>query len=314
MTHIVTFGGSGYVGNAICKSLSSSNHDVVPASAPRLSWNGKLTEDGLFSSVSEQAVSQVANVMRGSDVVINAAGLTDPALDSHELIGANALLPLVLLRACQSAGVKRFIHVSSAAVQGRMTLNEDAHTNPVGTYATSKALGETMLRMAAGKRVQLVIYRPTSVQGPGRQVTARIRSLASSPLSICARRGDDPTPQVHIDNVGIACSHLSSERTVPPTVVLHPWEGWTTRTFLRSLSGQEPRLLPRGIARLITSGTRALTKISPSTSPSARRLELLLLGQDQASGWFDTQKVDWVARFSEWRSDESPWDTSRFAI
>ena len=86
----------------------------------------------------------LAAAFAGVQVVVNAAGLATPGgTDSPALRGANALLPLVVADAADAAGVQRFVHLSSAAVQGhRPFLDESSHVQPFSAYSRSKALGE----------------------------------------------------------------------------------------------------------------------------------------------------------------------------
>ena len=78
------------------------------------------------------------------DVLINAAGNPDASSqDEDGLYGANALLPALLLRAARAAGVRRFVHVSSAVVQNdKAVLDASEDLRPFSPYSASKVMGE----------------------------------------------------------------------------------------------------------------------------------------------------------------------------
>ena len=252
------------------------------------------------------AEANLASTLRGSDVVINAAGVTGNVQPREILDGANALLPMLLAETSRRAGVRRFIHVSSAAVQGRRTLDDQAWFAPTNPYSSSKALGELLLSRVDQERLHICCYRPTSVQGPNRPVTQRLRELAHSRLAAVAAPGVDPTPQIHVDNVGIACAHLAREATDAPFVVLHPWEGWTTRTFLQSLGDRDPQLVPRPIASAVVKTAKAVAKPTRALDAQVRRLEMLMYGQRQRARWLDTEPLPWIRRFADWNGHGDP--------
>lgn len=307
MTTIALFGSSGFIGSRVRKHLEAQGMSVVNLSTPRVTWGrpspGILPKEAIASLPDGGLLDRLSEV----DVVINTAGVTGLKSGRDVLFGANALLPMALAEASQRAGVRRFVHISSSAVQGRGSLDESTRRAPTNVYAASKAWGESLLARVDASATEMIIYRPTSVHGPGRHVTARLRALAHSPLAVVAAPGDDPTPQVHVENVGLGCAFLASTAATPPPIVLHPWEGWTTRTFIRSLAGRDPWFLPRALA----TGAKRLSVMTSTLSTrlafESRRLEMLLFGQEQTLGWLAGQDVTWVKRFEDWEGVSDPW-------
>ena len=289
-------GASGFVGSA-CLSALSSIAEIHPIKAPRFTSTARTAADA-YGEI-DQAIAQRFGErhLSGIDVLVNAAGLaTAASTDLDALVGANALLPLFLLKAAESVGVQRLVHISTAAVQGRGNLDESERMRPESPYAFSKAWGEALIRQ--DPKVEVIRYRPTSVQGPSRPVTQRLARLARAPYAAVAAPGDDPTPQVPVDSVADAVMHLTDLRNQPPTVVLHPWTGTTTRSFLADLGGREVRLLPRGLGRAAVASAFAAEATRGGSGAQARRLEMLLFGQQQEAGWLDGRlqqpHPDWV--------------------
>ena len=291
-------GASGFVGSA-CHTALSEVADVRAIKAPRFVSNAR-TPAAAHDEIVEGALRKFSEeTLDGIDVLVNAAGLaTATSSDYSALVGANTILPLFLSRSAEQAGVKRFVHISSAAVQGRALLDESERLRPESPYAFSKAWGEALLREP--NKTEVIRYRPTSVHGPTRGVTRQLARLAQSPFAAVAAPGTDPTPQVPVESVAEAVLWLSDLNTEPPSVVLHPWVGTTTASFLEDLGGGRPHRVPRAVARATVEAAFAAERAMGSSRANARRLEMLLFGQRQTVGWLGGRlrppPKDWVRR------------------
>jgi len=234
-------------------------------------------------------VNDLARAIASAQVLVNAAG--DPNASSGDLdglMGVNAALPTVALRAAKRSGVSRFVHVSSSVVQGdRSVLDSSEATRSFSPYSISKAAGEKWVLAEAESQPEVIIYRPPSVHASGRGVTRKIAALAASPLSSVAGAGDRPSPQALLENVGDAVAFLATSQTAPPRIVHHPWEGLTTAELLRLLGGREPHHIPMSLARFVVMTARGVERVIPPLAPNRRRMELLLLGQGVDRSWLD---------------------------
>jgi UDP-glucose 4-epimerase len=291
---VAVLGASGFVGRAVVRSLGAHGARVVPVPAPRLQAHGTTPGD-LLGQRDGHMIARLASQFEGCTHVVNAAGVASATgTDGRTLLGANALLPLLAAEASARAGA-RFLHISSAAVQGNTDLlDESSRHRPFSPYSYSKALGERLLDSSSSDHVR--ILRPTSVHGADRAVTRAVARLARSRASHFVAPGTQPTPQVHVLNVGaaaVACVLLDDL----PQIVLQPSEGWTTASFMRVLGcGREPTRLP-------SSAGAVLKRMAvPALAASAgwrRRLEMLWLGQAQAPSSLDS-RVELPAGLSDW--------------
>lgn len=303
-TSWAVLGSTGFVGTGIVEALTRSRvQDLRRVRAPRLVLNPQARIADVLQAASEDAEIQqsVTDLMRdldGADIVINAAGLANPNdRASPGLFGANALLPVVVAEACARAGVRRVLHLSSAAVQGRRhELDETDYVEPFSAYSESKALGEQALRSwvqqhakgAAGpdRTPSVVTLRATSVQGPGRGTSAGLSRIASSRLSSVAAPGTQPSV---VSSLAGLCGFVLAVGTYPgdlPPILLQPWEGGTVSDVLAlSGDGRDPVILPAPLARAGVGALYAMGRLLPRLRGLARRLEVMWFGQRQVRGW-----------------------------
>lgn len=279
---ILLIGSRGFVGNAIFRQMTDQGHQVLTARAPRLASRAESSAE--LEKEAQDLAAQVQCIFPSNvDVAINASGLISQSASLPKLLGANAVWPRVLQLLSQAKGCTRLVHVSSAAVSGRAPLDENARWAPESNYALSKALGEKLLLPNA--REQTVIYRPTSVQCRLRPLTRRIHYLARNRLLPVASPGDDATPQISLSDTTRAVQVLADLHLTPPNICLHPWLGWTTSTFLESLSGVSPPQMPRKTAQAVRQSAYHLALLARPLAHHARRMDLLMFGQSQGSTW-----------------------------
>lgn len=281
---VVVLGASGFVGSAVFEVLRSQGHSVVALRAPRiLPVDEARARDALDEHAG--AVDDLIAQFRGADTVVNAAGNPDASnADVAALIAANGVLPGVVGRAVRRAEVPRYVHVSSAVVQGRRPqLDQSSELDPFSAYSRTKAVGEQLALEEAPQ--QSVIYRPPSVHAIDRRVTQMIGRIARSPLATVAKPGSSPSPQALITNVASAVAYLATTDHHPLPIVAHPSEGITTAGLMAELGGKPPREIPCALAKVVVAALNAGGKANTRLAADARRIELLWFGQGQASSW-----------------------------
>lgn len=284
MTVVAVLGSTGFVGSAVVAAVRARGVEVLPVPAPRLRTAARSV-DQLEAEAAREDNAALAAALAEADVVINAAGLADATAGGEDdLFGANALLPLAVARAlARREPAARFVHVSSASVQGRTPLLDESRTvAPFSPYSTAKALGEQVVVGRPG----VVVFRPTSVHGRQRPVTQRLVSVLGSRVASVAGAGTRPTPQVLVANTAdaIAFTALAAD---PPEIVLQPADGLTTAELVRVVGRREPRHVPDPVARGAVTVLTAAGDRLPRVTVTGRRLEMMWFGQDQVRGWLE---------------------------
>lgn len=290
-------GATGFVGAAILGAAPGAR----PIRQPRVT---DASGDDLADPVAAarrwcdehpRAYGELLGQLDGCRALVNAAGRADPGgRDEAALFAANAVLPVVLALAARQAGVRRFVHLSSGAVQGRLPLSARIEYQPVSPYARSKIASERGLRALGGSGpCELVIYRPPSVIAASRPTAAGLRRVARLPV-VPVLRPDAPVPTAQIGNVARFALHLATTDD-PPAVCTHPSEGMTVRSLLEAASAAgRPRLLDLSWLDAGAGTAFAAACRVERVAPAARRLEILLRGQQQLDDGPAAAEYDWL--------------------
>lgn len=123
-----------------------------------------------------------------------------------------------LLDACLGGGARRLVHVSTAAVVGRVPgdlVTEETPSNPVTEYGVTKLKVERLIEAATGRGLDTVTLRPTAVFGPaGDPLKAMVGDLLDgNPFKNYAKAclfAKRRTNLVHIDNVVAAIAFVAA--------------------------------------------------------------------------------------------------------
>ncbi len=173
---VLVTGATGFVGRALMSALAQERINVF-GTVRRSTLTGPNRQD--LGCVGElDATTDWSSVLVGVQIVIHAAArahimkneLADP-LAEYRLVNVEGTLNLAGQAA--SAGVKRFIYISSIKVNGESTplgkpfLSCDA-PRPEDPYGLSKWEAEQgLMQLAADSGMEVVVIRPPLVYGPG---------------------------------------------------------------------------------------------------------------------------------------------------
>ncbi len=174
MTVLLT-GASGFVGCAVLESAKRRGVDMRPVFRSLDSAKGH-PEASLVPELDCEA--DWAEALQGVDVVIHAAArarfMREEVLDPlTEYRRVNVQGTSNLARQASTAGVRRFVFISSIKVNGEATSPDrpfaaDDAPAPEDAYGISKAEAETELRRIAQETgMEVTIIRPPLIYGPG---------------------------------------------------------------------------------------------------------------------------------------------------
>lgn len=181
---ILVTGANGFVGTALCKKLGHSGRRVTQAVRSRSAVQSFMPQAVEIGNLNGQ--TDWNSALKGCKEVVHLAAhvhqrhATAPQARSlYQTINVDGTLNLG--RQAASAGVRRFVFLSSLKAMGECTMpgfafTEDTLLLPQDAYGESKRDAEIGLRIIAAQTgMQVVIVRPPLVYGPG--VKANFASL-----------------------------------------------------------------------------------------------------------------------------------------
>jgi nucleoside-diphosphate-sugar epimerase len=245
--HVLVTGGSGFVGRALCTSLKA-NGFIVTAMVRHID---ACMPEGIeywvtpaLPDLASDALQQLANI----DIVIHAAGRAHMLKDrSTDQLAAfrrvNTEGTLNMARAAFSAGVRRFIFVSSIGVNGAQSGDRAFQATdlpqPDTPYSQSKweaELALSQLQKETGMTVMLL--RPPMIYGqeaPGNFALLSKLVAKGWPLPLGSLHA--PRSFVALDNVVDLLTHMANHSNPPSGVYLVSDAHVTTTTqFVREMS------------------------------------------------------------------------------
>jgi len=154
MTNICILGGGGFVGQNLASQLARSGHHITVPTRQRQRIKDLLVLPGI--EIVETNIHDPASLERllaGQDAAVNLVGILNGSRQAFER--AHCELPDKLMAACRASGVGRLLHMSALG----------ADTGSKSIYQQTKGEGER--RVLAAKGLDVTVFRPSVIFGPG---------------------------------------------------------------------------------------------------------------------------------------------------
>lgn len=206
MSSFVT-GGSGFIGGKLIQRLVAEREEVralarSDASAEKVA---ALGAEPVRGDIGDRASVQAAAA--GCDVAFHAAAKVDDSGPWEEFERDNVEGTRNVVQACDAAGVKRFVHVSTEALliagEPLVNVDETAPRRPDSKafYPRSKAMAEEAA-LAGGGSMERMSMRPRFVWGAGdTSLLPGILELVKGGRFAWIGGGRHRTDTTHVDNV-----------------------------------------------------------------------------------------------------------------
>jgi nucleoside-diphosphate-sugar epimerase len=169
---VLVTGHHGYIGSVLAPLLQEAGHDVTGLDTAYYRGCDFGPEVGAVPSIVADVRDVKPEQLAGFDAVVHLAALSnDPLGDfAPELtFDINLEGTLIVARAAQEAGVRRFVFASSCSMYGASDtdalLDESAPLRPLTPYAESKVRAEEALAEMASRDFAVVSMRNATVYG-----------------------------------------------------------------------------------------------------------------------------------------------------
>jgi len=285
-------GGSGFVGGRLIEALVARGDRVraLARSDPAAARVRASGAEPVPGDLEDESILRLG--MEGCDVVFHAAAKVDIWGEREDFERVTILGTRRALSAARSAGVSRFVHVSTEAVLvGGPTLVDADETwplpeRPLGLYPWSKGRAEDEVRAAARQGLHAVIVRPRAIWGAGDTVfLPRLCQAVDQGKFRWIDAGRALTSTCHVKNVCAGLLAAAANGRAGEAYFVTDGEPITFREYLGGLlaaSGREaeraasiPLPVARALARVIEGAWQVLRMRS---EPPLTRTTVALIG------------------------------------
>ncbi|MEN0109436.1 MAG: NAD-dependent epimerase/dehydratase family protein [Planctomycetota bacterium] len=279
---VVVTGASGFLGSRLCATLRAAGWTVVGAAR-----SAERIPAGVIARPTDlrRRVDELQTLVGGASAVVHCAGAAhrrDPSWSDVDYHALNGHAAGRLAAAARSAGVPRFILISSSSVYGRATAEcrESQACKPAGVYGRSKLLGERLAaRVLAGSETRLAILRSATICGPGDPGNLqRLVDAIRSRRFLWVGDGGNRKSLVARSCVCRVVERVLNDAELPPTLTMNLASCSPTVHEIVSTIGRlcsAPASPLRVPAQPITAAFRALSSLSGGRGPAGRGLAAL---------------------------------------
>jgi uncharacterized protein YbjT (DUF2867 family) len=278
MTVLAVTGGTGFVGEHLLRMAGESGFAIQALTrTPRRGEAGIKWIEGALGHP-----DTLQRLVEGADAVVHIAGLISGSRAAFEAVNAGGTANMI--EAARSAGVRRFIHISSLA----------AREPDLSAYGSSKAEAE---RIVAASGLDWTIIRPPAVFGPGDRETLELFKMAKRGIVALPPRGRFSV--IHVEDLcRLILVLVDAPESIGATYEADDGRegGWDNRHFARTLGrlfGRRATTL--ALPRLVLKGASGIDRLV--------RRDRAKLTADRVSYFCHP---DWVAR-PERRPPEGLW-------
>ena len=260
MKNICVTGASGFVSKFLCKVLASSNKSVRGI-VRTLDTSMNLSKVEYVSVGDMTSGINWNKHLNGFDCIIHCAGKAHvmnekKGSDEYHLI--NTELTKNLAEQAVSAGVKKFIFLSTIKVNGESTGNNNQNSiftskdipNPQDAYSTSKLEAEKLLwEISAKTNLEVVVVRLPLVYGYGSKGNlAKLIKLINSGMFLPFSLINNKRSLIGIDNlVDLLIRCIDSTFAAGKTFLISDGEDLSTPDLIKLIAssmGKKARLFP----------------------------------------------------------------------
>lgn len=286
--NVFVTGATGFLGRTIVPRLLEDGHELTLLALP----DEKVRPDAHVAVARGDITDRqsLRGRMRGHDAVVHLAGAVGYGQTFARCNALNRDGTANVAAAAVADGVRRFVHMSSVSVYGRVpdvVLDEDAPLRKIGDpYGDTKIDAEHALRELADRgQLDLTVVRPTVIYGPGddKFLPKLVENLRAGGVRIIGS-GRNSVDLVHVsDAADLVALLLARRESIGRTYNLSCADNPAWEEFLREvarLAGAAPPAghLPYRLAYAMAACMEALASLR-GTAPRLTRYAVRVVGR-----------------------------------
>lgn len=265
-------GASGFLGRRIAPRLRADGHVVTALLLPQETEAGVPADHVVRGDITR--AESLEGTMSGQDAVVHLAGAVGYGQTFARCRSLNRDGTANVVREAVRARARRFVHMSSVSVYGRVAelrLTEDAPLRRIGDpYGDTKADAEEIVAAhAKAGELDLTILRPTVIWGPGDALflPKLIENLRSGRARVVGK-GTNTVDAVHVDDVAeLVARVLGSPASIGRVYnVNHPanptWSEWVAQCAAAIGAPPPARHLPYPVAFALAAAMELVAAVT----------------------------------------------------
>ncbi|MHA1719613.1 MAG: NAD-dependent epimerase/dehydratase family protein [Promethearchaeota archaeon] len=204
-------GNAGYLGKNLLKESLKRGYEVIGIDIK----SAKITDQNYIERICDITHSKKIHdiiVTEKPDVVVHCAGaLAQFVSDKNLLHKINVKGTENVLQASYEANVKKFIFISSVEVYGidiECPCPESTPLNPIVQYGKDKVESEEKCKEFMAKGMNITIFRPPTITGPGQNEPTLIAQIKNAYLGKKAFLPGGGHTKLHMVNVFDVCEAI----------------------------------------------------------------------------------------------------------
>lgn len=165
---VCILGGTGFVGHHLLNALATAGYACrVPVTRPERHRDLLLVPGCTLQPMAGWGTQDLANAVAGCGTLVNLVGILNEG-GGRSFEQSHVTLVQTALEAAQSAGVRRYLHMSA--------LNADAAGGP-SEYLRTKGRGEALAHQTSARGIAVSSFRPSVIFGRGDSFFNRFAGL-----------------------------------------------------------------------------------------------------------------------------------------
>lgn len=262
---VLVTGATGFIGGRLAQRLAEEEGAIVTGTGRTLQKAAYLRDAGVdLQEADLQNSAAMGALVQGQDVVFHVAAWLVRRGNEDQAYPLNVTAVESLVQQAASAGVRRFVHVSSIAAYGVPTADapvyEDAplDTQQEELYGRTKATGDLRAQELADELgLELTVIRPGMVYGPRAMGwSVGMLKLVQSGTPVIFGDGSGHAYPVYIDNLidgmMLTAVHPAAAGEAfnfcDPVITLKQFF-----TYYGEMCGKKPRRLPLWAANILVA-------------------------------------------------------------